>query len=54
MTFLFQIILNLGLMALGGVVLFFVFRHFPGPDGRDHYEEYTPRKKNRDDREELP
>ena len=53
MTFLFQTILNLGLMALGGVVLFFVFRHFPGPDGKDHYEVCIPRKKDRDDREEI-
>ena len=52
MIVLFQIILNLGLVALGGVVLFFVFRHIPGPDGKDHCEDVLPRRKKREDRED--
>ena len=48
MTFLLQLIINVGLMLLGGVVLFFVFRHLPGPDGRDHYEDYIPQRKKDD------
>lgn len=54
MTVLFQITVNLALMALGGAVLFFVFRHLPGPDGKDYYEDMIPgntKRENGEDRQ---